>query len=134
MEFRKYQPGDLPVLIHDEGIKLIANDRYVDAELSWTLYDRQIVACGGFTNLWPGVYEAWLHVDSYLSFLHYKICLIKKLRTEINKLDFHRLQAVVDAATINHQRFMNLLGFKIEGILEQYDWKKHDHIMYARLK
>lgn len=134
MEFRQYQRGDLPSLISDEGIKLIATDKHVDDKLSWTLYDKQIVACGGFAIMWTGVYEAWLHVDSYLTFLHYKICLIKKFRSEIDKLNFHRLQAVVDVAAINHERFMHLLGFEEEGILKQYDWKKHDHIMYARLK
>lgn len=134
MEFRQYQTGDLEYLVKDEGLKLIVTDKHVDYNLSWTLVDEKILASGGFAKMWPGVYEAWLYVTAYPIFLRYRLCLIKKIRAEIVKLDFYRLQAAVDVYTKNHSKFMRLLGFHPEGIMERFGLNRHDHVMYARLK
>ena len=133
MEFREYQAGDLHSLIVEDDLRAILTDKHIGAN-AWSLYDNKILACGGFVNLWPGVFEAWLYVHDYDTFLKYKLCLIKKFRFEIDNLQYHRLQAVVDVRSKNHQKFMNLLGFKSEGILQQYGMDKTDHIMYAKVR
>lgn len=132
MEFRTYTPGDLANLIADDGLRAIVSDQYVDPRLSWTLFDRKVIACGGFATMWPGVYEAWVHVSSYSIFVSYKVCLIKKIRQEIDRLNYHRLQAAVDINTPNHAKFMKLLGFNAEGNLTKYGLNQQDYIMYAR--
>ena len=134
MEFRNYAAGDLVELIKDETLRLIVSDKHIDPKFAWTLYDKRIIACGGFIQLWPGVFEAWLCVDNYQDFLSYKISLIKKFRKEISELNYHRLQAAVDIGTINHQKFMNLLGFYCEGVMQKYGVDKQDHLMYAKVK
>lgn len=134
MEFRRYQLGDLASIVEDEELKTIVTDRHIGSDLAWSLFDNKLLACGGFVNMWPGVYEAWLYVDTYDTFIKYKICLIKKFRHEIDNLQYHRLQAVVDVRTKSHQKFMSLLGFKPEGTMEQYGIDKTDHIMYAKVR
>ena len=134
MEFRNYAAGDLVELIKDATLRLIVSDKHIDSKFAWTLYDKRIIACGGFIPMWPGVFEAWLCVDTYDDFLSYKICLIKKFRKEIDNLDYHRLQAAVDICTVNHHKFMNLLGFHCEGIMQKYGVDKQDHLMYAKVK
>lgn len=134
MEFRNYQDGDLFTLVADTNLRAIVSEHPVDGRSSWTLVDNKIIGCGGFILMWPGVYEAWLYVDTYDNFIKYKICLIKKFRCEIENLVYHRLQATVDARTHNHAKFMNLLGFQPEATLQKYGYDGSDYIMYARLR
>jgi hypothetical protein len=134
MEFKQYQMGDLPTLVQHKELKLLAGDTHVNPDLAWSLFDNSLLACGGFLAMWPGVYEAWLFVDTHNTFVSYKVCLIKKFRNEIAKLNFHRLQATVDEHVYNHHKFMKLLGFSAEGLLRQYGPEKNDYIMYSQVK
>jgi len=137
MEFKRYQKGDLSKILNISELKAFqfVPEDSIDPNLSWSFYDdNALVACGGFVQLWFGVYEAWVHVLDYDTFLSYKICLIKKFRREISQLDYHRLQATVNEKTINYQKFMHLLGFTVEGTLKFYGPTKDNHIMFARVR
>jgi hypothetical protein len=111
----------------------MAEDR-IAIEYTWTLCNGEIIACGGFVPLWTGVFECWIQFKDYRTFLSHTIWLVRAFRKELEKLQFHRLQATIDLKTRNYHKFMKLLGFNCEGLLRKYSPFGEDYVMYSRIK
>lgn len=97
--------------------------------------DDEVIAIGGVSLMWQGVGEAWMVVSEKgyskpLSVAKYSLYLFNHIQ-EFHK--FHRIQASVAVIDETANRFVNWLGFEIEGIMPKYGLDKSDYFRYARI-
>lgn len=92
-------------------------------------------ACFGYSLLWPGVAEMWLHVDE--SARKYGKTMT---RAAIAFRDFtvisanlHRLQISVECDDERAVRWGQAIGFSIEGRLRSYGPNQADFFMMSRI-
>jgi RimJ/RimL family protein N-acetyltransferase len=57
----------------------------------------------------------------------------RQLETMMRDLKLHRIETANLADAIEHHRWCELLGFRQEGILWQYDDEKRDYLRFAKL-
>jgi len=93
------------------------------------------IACSwGFTQMWAGVYEAWMLTSVLVERYPYRV--IRSAREEMDKaaidLKAHRLQMAVNASSTQSLRFAKALQFKTEGVLNSYGPDGSDYVMLAR--
>ena len=137
--FRNYEYGDLRKIINKDDFELMGfmqmDESIIDHDLSWTLCnDKIVLGCAGFKKMWNGVYECWLHPAVPEIFYHFKILIIKKIKYEFKRINFHRMQATVKTSTKNHEKLMLCLGFYYESTLIRYGPDKMDYIMYTIIR
>lgn len=96
-------------------------------------YDGRILGSMGFLDMWPGVCEVWVipsrHLDRYG--LVFARAVKRNLQTLIDDDKMHRIQ--VTAIDDNrHNRWLEWLGFKCEGVMKNYSYQKQDFKMWSR--
>lgn len=95
--------------------------------------DGRVIACFGYFLVFPGVVEVWLipsiHIDKYsLTFVR----IVRRYLDQTAALfQWHRIQTVTEMDG-RHRKWMKVLGFKEEGILEKY-FNHKDYVISARL-
>ena len=105
------------------------------SEQSGTLVcDGRVICCTGFVTMWPGVGDCWTIPSIYMG--DYAMTYGRTIRRYIDGIiemcQYHRAQtACLDDEF--HNRWMDFLGFKPEGKLEQYSSQKVNYRMYARI-
>lgn len=134
--FRRFNKSDLS-LIDSTGIRQEALEQWQKEKYSFTLWDRnRVIAICGVVTMHEGVGEIWLILEDDKNGDRFKIARnLKKLTDAVFKeSSFHRFQsrAPVDEKVSN--RFLAFLGFKKEGVLEQYGLNREDYFVYARIK
>lgn len=99
-------------------------------------YKGKVVLCGGVTPLWPRVGEGWmfLHEDIKKVFEAVPMSFIKFFKRFFKNLPFHRIQTIVDPGFKQAVKFIELCGFKREGIMEKYHPNGTDYYRYALIK
>lgn len=97
------------------------------------LYDGRVLLCAGFTLLWPGVYVVWMIPSTHIQ--KAPISVARMIRRYVDRImsDFkaHRIQTTTHDDPL-HRRWMEFLGFKLEGVMERYTHDGKDMLMYAR--
>lgn len=98
------------------------------------IVDGIILCSAGFSILWPGVGDGWIMPSIHVAKYPKIFCrLIRSyIETLIKTFNFHRFQTTSFHDKF-HERWMEWLGFKREGIMEQFTHDKKSHCMYARL-
>ena len=117
-----------------EHCKALAD--YEDKGPAFTLKHKgEIVASAGFYVLWPGVAEAWM-VTTPLVY-KYPVLFIKETINVFKKVyameKFYRIQATVRATDRRAVKFLEHLGFEIEGYLRKYGPDRSDHFVMGRV-
>lgn len=99
------------------------------------LYEGRILCCCGFIRLWAGVVEGWILPSVYID--THPISYARKIRQYLDSImetfNCHRIQSTA----INderHRRWMEFLGFNVEGKMVRYTADKRDFLMYARTR
>lgn len=79
-------------------------------------YQGRDVAIGGISRLWPGVGEAWVCAESGLPPISFHRIARSSILSMAKKLQLHRVQVHSFIEDKNVHRWMEMLGFKREGI------------------
>ena len=102
---------------------------------SFTAIDEEgrIICSAGIFDLWKGVGEAWLLGSKFLNEKGISLTrlLAKRFQIIIKTKKYQRIQCVVSNEWKSSQKFVELLGFKNEGLICQYGPDGLDYIRYA---
>ena len=95
----------------------------------------EVLAVGGVTVMWEGVGEAWIIMGESAYTRPYSIAKYSSYLFDHIQEDYklHRIQASVSIIDETAKRFVNWLGFEVEGIMTKYGPDKSDYFRYARV-
>jgi len=85
--------------------------------------DGRVLACFGVWPHWPGVGRAWSDLTAESLREHPKAlhrAVMEELAGEIERNEFRRVEAIVAADHEAGQRWMDHLGFQLEGVMSNY--------------
>ena len=109
-----------------------------DNSPSFTVIENDVVkGCAGIRGISKGVGEAWFGFNHGFLEKHKKVLCVKvKNYCDFIAVtyDIHRIQALVECGNEIHKRFIEVLGFQLEGTLRAYDEYKNDWLMYSTMK
>jgi hypothetical protein len=111
--------------------------RAAENQTSWSgFHEGRVIACGGIVKLWRGVGEGWLFTSPEI--IRHKISLTKIVKRLLFKAEqetgLHRIQALVLETFTQGRAWIQLLGFKSEGVLSCYGPNRENFIMYGRTR
>lgn len=96
--------------------------------------DGKLIGCAGIRIVWEGVGEAWALASQDI-YKHPKSAF-KNVRDYLDKIikeqGFWRVQANVRIDNPMGIKFVQMLGFKIEGKMEKFNIDKTDAYLFAR--
>lgn len=94
--------------------------------------DGTIYCCVGLVPMWHnnGLVWAFLSKDAR----KYMITITRVVSRLLEEKDYTRLQTHVVADFKQGSRWMEMFGFKNEGLMKKYDPEGNDCYMYARVK
>ena len=104
---------------------------------SYTLIDHgHIICCAGLVDMWPGVAEAWFIASERIHKNPRPFIRFARQETaaRIEQSELWRVQACVKVGWDKALRFANFLGYKDEGIMQQYGPNREDYHRVAWLK
>ncbi len=110
--------------------------RYPEMGPAWTLLrDERPVFSGGIVILWNGVGEAWTLMSERVR--EYPLAVVKTIRfcidEAVRSYQLRRVQATVKKHDDRAIALLHAVGFKIEGLMEQYGPDGEDYYMVRRL-
>lgn len=118
--------------VPDLVARLTALEKIGDA--TTLIFDGRIVGFTGYLEMWPGVCEVWLIPTVYIrtAIRPVSVLLRRYVESLADTFKFHRMQTIAPNDEL-HNRWMKWLGFKEEGLLEQYSQSKQDYQQWARI-
>ena len=142
-EIKPYAPEHLKMMDLD-GPTRMAVGIYGTEKFSKIIYgngpamtgfvDGNPVCIAGITMMWDGVGEAWALMASgfekHKFFIHRNV--IRFMHKEIIINNIKRLQAAADIKHEKAIRWLEHLGFEVEGIMRKY-FNGHDYLRFARI-
>ena len=134
--FLPYKTGDIYEIVEEQYKSIIVEDKIVN-NFTWSFYvEDNLVACGGFTKMWFGVYELWYNPPEIIK--RYPIAILKKAKEQIEWLmrvedSIVRVQTQLQYSLEGRDHLMRFLGFHYEGRLCKFI-NNEDYAMYARVK
>lgn len=141
IEIRQLQKGDIDYVKAnplEDAVKVYPNMN-VDPKTSYTaLLDGVIVAVGGASIMWEGVWEFWLIMtkDSKRNGV-YGIIALEAIKKKIDEIiednNIIRAQAVVRLDFPKGIKMLEALGFHLEGYMKKYTPDFCDVYRYARI-
>lgn len=97
--------------------------------------DDKLIGCAGIRTIWDGVGEAWV-LASQGVYKHPK-SVFKNVRDYLDKIikeqGLWRVQAHVRTDNLMGIKFIQMLGFKIEGKAVKFNPDKTDAYLFARV-
>lgn len=138
MKIREYEKGDIYKVflnpIDQYNMQYIREDVLME-NIAFTGLDNKnnIVGCGGLTELWNGVYEAWVALDERYKTKH--VSLLKILKNSLDNMPVGvvRVHAHMNVQTQNYKHLMEFLGFEEEARLKNYFPMERDCVVFRRL-
>jgi len=146
VEIEKYKPEHLDQ-IREMGLRVEIDRKTIDEDPEqWKMIaersDAQsvfvngdILCSGGVFMLREGFGEAWL-VCSILVYIYPSI-LYRVAKRYLDKIirdrNLHRVQATPSTTWPTGYKFVERLGFQIEGVLRKYGSQQEDCYMYGRI-
>jgi hypothetical protein len=104
-----------------------------NAGLAWTAEDNgEVLAIAGLAVQWENRAIAWSLVSANAGKRFVKIHAAAK--RFLDAAPFRRIEANVDVGFTEGMRWMDLLGFKYEGLMAAYRPDGADMLLYARIK
>lgn len=96
-------------------------------------HDGRVLACIGFLEMWPGVFEVWAWPSIYVE--QYATVYLRTVKEYVKSIEDtfkpHRLQSAALADDV-HDRWMTFLGFEKEGVMKEYSIDRQDYTMWAK--
>lgn len=104
-----------------------------DAGLAWTVEKNgEILAIAGLAPQWTGRAIAWALISEDAGKCFHSIH--KAVKRFLDSSEFLRIEANVDMEFEAGHRWMELLGFQLEGFMRAYRPDGADMFLYARIK
>jgi len=99
-------------------------------------YEGRLLGCAGVRILWPGVGEAWAQFSpEIINFGKEAYVYVGEyLKKIIEDNNLHRVQGNVDSEFLIAHKYIQNLGFKIEGKMLKYGPTGRDHYLYALVR
>ena len=94
--------------------------------------DEGVMAIAGIAPQWENRATAWAMISQNAGVHFMKIH--REVKRHLDEAPFRRIEATVDAKFKAGHRWMNMLGFELEGYLRNYRPDGGDQVMYARIK
>jgi hypothetical protein len=94
--------------------------------------DGRVICCGGVVPFFPWLGVLWA-ILSWDAGIH-MVELHRAVGRFLNAQSYRRMEASVPTSFGAGCRWLTLLGFKEEGILEAYGEAGEDHMRYARIR
>jgi hypothetical protein len=104
--------------------------------LAWTgVVAGQVAGCAGFLPQSPGRCIAWALIGRDVPRPAWLAITRQVLRglAEVRRRGFWRVEAVVHVGFAPGCRWVEMLGFEIEGLMRAYDPARGDCLLYARV-
>lgn len=142
LDFIRFQTWHLKLFKPGKSYKPAITDPNVRAahydfvEGVTVLLGNEIIGILGIVELWDGVAEVTMVPSD--KFYALKKSMLKVSRDLIalafDTFSLHRLQAMTLASEPSHGRFMEALGFSLEGTLNAYGAERQTVHMYAKVR
>lgn len=95
--------------------------------------DGVVLASGGLGVIWMGVAEAWIYISA-IAGASIILGVKDQLQEWIQDYDLSRVQAVVRSDWKEGRRFLEWLGFYLEGTMRKFGPHGNDACLYARVR
>lgn len=100
--------------------------------------ESEVLACFGIWPLWPGVGRAWAMLSETI-LLRYPLTLHREVSQCLGYIeerdDYHRIEAVVRVGHAAGHRWIRRLGFRREGLMQNYGYGGTiGYHLYARIR
>jgi hypothetical protein len=97
--------------------------------------DDKIIGSAGFLPYWPGVAEVWALVTPLVHNYPLEFCkfIKKNMESVISIVGLSRVQATVKVGDQMAVKFLQFLGFKIEGLMRKFGPDGSDNFMMGRV-
>lgn len=97
-----------------------------------------VYICSGIVPVWPGRWQLWSAVSKYagpakMLWIHRQALEWLDGMQKSSPVEFMRIEATAKADEPHSIRWLEMLGFEIEGRLRCYDANGNDHLLYARI-
>ncbi|MCF7811451.1 GNAT family N-acetyltransferase [bacterium] len=121
---------------HHEDFMKWAKENHTPGTSYSGFYEGKLLGCAGVRIMWKGVGEAWAMFapeiimygkEAYVYVGEY----LKKIMDDNN---LHRVQGHVDSEFILAIKYIENLGFKIEGKMRKFGPTGNDHYLYALVR
>ena len=101
---------------------------------SYTVFDSDgvVQACMGMDEQWPGRALCWALLSADLR--HLMLPISVRARRVFDESGYRRLEAYVDPTFAEAIRWVELLGFKREGLMKKFTPEGDDQLLYARTR
>lgn len=110
-------------------------DYAVDGLSYSAMCDGKVFVMFGLYPLWKGVAEAWMLPSAELAdrkMVFHKACL-RFFPYASEKLKLHRIQTYVRSTNVQAVRWMEMMYFNREGLLQKYGPDINDYYVYGRI-
>lgn len=129
MEIRPLKMSDLDVLDLEDKVLF---KKTITEENSYTVtFEDNIVFCAGISVLWDGVAEAWLCIADDSHPVSLVLTARRLLETVLKKHKLVRLQAIVREDNIKARKFVKVLGFERECVMEKLNKDRTNGVLYS---
>lgn len=122
--------GDFKTKESYERIEQMAK---ISVQAGTFILDGRILFVGGFCKMWEGVFEMWMIPSIYAN--DAPVFFSRTLKRYVDRIaiDFkaHRLQTMSFNDAF-HEKWMNFLGFRNEGVRPKFTENKTDMVSYGR--
>jgi len=144
IRFRPFQAHDLDYMDLQQAQRSVQRwlsregygEYLEEPELSWSAVAGDlVVGCAGIKPQWQGRAVAWSLIDRRMPRSAWvKITReVQRILQLAHDMGYRRIEATVLAGHGEGCRWMDVLGFKVEGKATAYDPAGNDHYLYARV-
>jgi len=140
MRIVTYQPGDLACVEADNEDDFgMGEEVLCQPGCAYTMLDddEEVIACMGIIKLWAGVAQGWVKVDKQKGPLH-AVFLVRMgrflARQFMADFDLVRLHTPIRAERKEYVRWVKLLGFHLESIMQKAGQNGSDLLMFVMLR
>lgn len=112
--------------------KEYAKDLKISGPCFTGIKDGRVLGCAGLVKQWENRAIAWSLLSGDIG--NDFISIHKAVVRFLNLSEYNRIEAFVDANFQQGHRWIEMLGFKCEGYMEQFNPDGGDAMLYARLK
>lgn len=126
-----------PLMLSMLGDPVELAERYAAGGTAFTgVHEGAVVGIAGLVVLWPGVAEAWALMSDRIEGLPFQVtrAIARGLFMEAQNFGLHRIQAVVAADDERAQRWIEILGFRFEGLMRAYGPDRSNYLRFARIR
>lgn len=97
------------------------------------LHKGAVLCCGGILEFWPGRGEAWIIFSEEAR--KHMVGVVRLARKVLDDTPFKRIEATVDIGLECAEKWINLMGFKLEApLMKSYGRLGEDCMLFSRVK